>query len=117
MKRRQFLKSSAAGAIALASGVGCKSSWLIEDRSLIKSTAPESAESILIRIKDSALADNLGPALLKLLGPLGGIETFVKKGQTVLLKPNLAFNKPAHLIVQYAPEIESIYNVEFYKYK
>ena len=45
------------------------------------------------------------PAVKRLLEPLGGMATFVKPGQKVLLKPNLLSGKPPELAVTTHPEI------------
>ena len=91
--RRQFLKSSAAGTAALAVGA-CGSSWQVSDKSTIPAAEARAPESTLARIKGPGVAQNLGPALVKLLKPLGGMQAFVGKGQTVMLKPNMSFAKP-----------------------
>ncbi len=91
--RRDFIAGSAAGAAALALG-GC-GGWRLEGEATLPATAPRRAPSTLSQIKGSGIQGDPGPALVKLLAPHGGIGAFVKHGQTVLLKPNMGFDKPA----------------------
>jgi uncharacterized protein (DUF362 family) len=75
MTRREFLKTTGAGlAIGLAAGPGWL--WAKEDYDLaVISGAPAAATK-------------------KALEALGGISRFVKKGQRVVLKPNMSFPNP-----------------------
>ena len=96
--RRLFLKRSGAVAgAAVAAGVGSGgcATWMVKDKSTIPTVKSPSPESTLVQITSPEIRKNLGPALVRLLEPLGGMQAFVKKGQTVLLKPNMGFDKPA----------------------
>ena len=57
------------------------------------SAAPARAKSILVAVRDGERAAMLD----KSMAALGGMETFVKKGQTVLVKPNIGWDStPEH---------------------
>lgn len=49
--------------------------------------------------------NDIDKALEKLMAPLGGIEAFVKPGQTVLLKPNMLAGKDPEKAVTTHPEV------------
>ena len=73
--RREFLKATSAG---LALGVIGKSGFLL---------AKEDYDLVVISGDPAA-------ATRKALEALGGISRFVKKGQRVILKPNMSFANP-----------------------
>ena len=75
INRRQFLKASAAG-IALA---------------LTGNPVLVSAEE---KPDLAAISGDPGPATRKALEVMGGISRFVKRGQKVVLKPNMSFPRP-----------------------
>lgn len=58
--------------------------------------------SILAATDYDAVSEN---RLVELLAPLGGMERFVEKGQSVLLKPNLLSNHPPEDAVTTHPEL------------
>jgi uncharacterized protein (DUF362 family) len=72
MTRRQFLKTTAAG---VALGVSASPSFL---------AAKDEYDLVVV-------SGDPGPATRKALEALGGISRFVKKGQSVILKPNMSF--------------------------
>lgn len=77
-KRRDFLKAGVGAAVALASPVALKVC-----RGSAKATSPE------INAQVAAIAgDNLDAMTRDAIDALGGIRTFVSKGQTVFIKPN-----------------------------
>ncbi len=65
---------------------------------------PEHARVSLQRLNTYNPTDTLA-AVEKLLEPLGGISSFVKPGQKVLIKPNLLAGKPPEKAVTTHPEI------------
>ncbi len=72
MTRRQFLKTTAAG---VALGLSASPSFL---------EAKDEYDLVVV-------SGDPGPATRKALEALGGISRFVKKGQSVILKPNMSF--------------------------
>lgn len=65
---------------------------------------PEHAQVSLQRLRTYNPTETLA-ALKKLLEPLGGMGTFVKPGQKVLIKPNLLSGKSPEMAVTTHPEI------------
>jgi len=64
------------------------------------SAAPLRAKSILVAVRDGERAAMLDKAM----AALGGMEAFVKKGQTVLVKPNIGWDSPPELGADSHPE-------------
>jgi len=81
MKRRQFLKTSASA--SLVAGTSLLGPW----SSLLASPAQKPSYD-LVAIKNST-PDKMFDAGIK---SLGGMHSFVKKGQTVVVKPNIAWD-------------------------
>ena len=65
------------------------------------STAPVQSKSILVAVRDGERAAMLDKAM----AALGGMETFVKKGQTVLVKPNIGWDSTPELGADSHPEL------------
>jgi uncharacterized protein (DUF362 family) len=65
------------------------------------SAAPVQAKSILVAVRDGERAAMLDKAM----SALGGMETFVKKGQTVLVKPNIGWDSPPERGADSHPEL------------
>jgi len=63
--------------------------------------APATAKSVLVAVRDGERAAMLDKAI----SALGGMETFVKKGQTVLVKPNIAWDSPPERGANSHPEL------------
>jgi uncharacterized protein (DUF362 family) len=87
--RRDFIKAG------LALGAAAP---LFNARGLLAATPPAGVpaavagggRSVLVAVRDGSRAAMLDRALTE----LGGIEAFVKKGQTVVIKPNISFDTP-----------------------
>jgi uncharacterized protein (DUF362 family) len=76
--RRDFIKKTAVASAALAIGG--------------KITTKAASKNVkLVQISGSQVASNTHAAIKKALEPLGGMKAFVKKGQVVMLKPNMGF--------------------------
>lgn len=60
---------------------------------------------VSLQALDDYAPDRVKDSLLQLLSPLGNIESFVKPGQKVLVKPNLLAGKPPEKAVTTHPEI------------
>lgn len=79
--RREFFKRSAlAGAAMALTGKGA--------------TAQAGPKAELVKLSGPGVKADPRKALRKVLEPLGGMKAFVKKGQTVMLKPNMGFATP-----------------------
>ena len=61
----------------------------------------------LVTIENAAKYDReeIKPAIIRLLQPLGGMQAFVKPGERVLLKPNMLSAKPPEASVTTHPEV------------
>ncbi len=104
MNRRDFFKKSTA--VAGAAGLS-----LLLDKTGLQAqaavTAP-STESAAAGTAPELVAVTGGePAEMfdKAIAALGGMERFVKKGQTVLLKPNMAWNRPPEVGANTNPDL------------
>jgi uncharacterized protein (DUF362 family) len=64
-----------------------------------------SGPPLLATISGTGVPTNLSEAVKKLLAPLGGMSAFVKKGQRVLLKPNIGFPTPPTQRATTSPEL------------
>lgn len=116
MKRRDFLKRVGAAGLALA-GAGAGAAWLHDPRhgdeyfrrelesryrelpSFGVDRGSSAVEMAIVRGPDPA-------ALVRAaFGEMGGIEQFVQRGDVVLLKPNVAFDRPPALGATTNPEV------------
>lgn len=88
--RRNFIKTGLAlgAAFSIASRKGLLAAEATAANAVGPTPPTDSAKSVLVAVMDgsrSAMVD-------KALASLGGIERFVKKGQTVLVKPNMGWD-------------------------
>ncbi len=108
LQRRMFMKRMGAAA-GLAAGTAALGTFF-HNRNLVpsgevakavRSYAVPGTESML------AVAEGSDPALAvrAALQELGGIERFVKAGDRVLIKPNCAFDRPAHFGATSSPAV------------
>jgi uncharacterized protein (DUF362 family) len=94
MKRRDFLKSSAAvGAAVLTFD---KLQAAIETNSLLAESAPD-----MVAVMGGEPAELLERALAE----MGGIEKYVKEGQIVAIKPNIGWDKKPNFAANTNPEL------------
>lgn len=107
-KRRAFMKriGSAAGVAAGTAAVGT----YFHNRNLVPSgELAKAIPSYAVPGTESMMAVAEGPdpalAVRAALQELGGIERFVKLGDRVLIKPNCAFDRPAHFGATTSPEV------------
>lgn len=102
MDRREFLKRasfSAAGlALALTRGDGTLSAQAMAKPSV---SSASSGVPDLVAVKGSTQANRLDRSLKE----LGGIEAFVKKGQTVAIKPNIGWSQDPRTGANTNPEL------------
>jgi uncharacterized protein (DUF362 family) len=78
--RREFIKKTALASAALAIGG--------------KMDVRAAQNPVLVKISGEGVPKEIKAAVEKVLEPLGGMQAFVKKGQKVLLKPNVGFPTP-----------------------
>jgi uncharacterized protein (DUF362 family) len=107
-KRREFIRrmGAAGGVAAGTAAVGA----FFHNRNLVPvREAAKAVPSYAVPGTESmmAVAEGPDPALLvrAALRELGGIERFVKAGDRVLVKPNCAFDRPAHFGATSSPEV------------
>jgi uncharacterized protein (DUF362 family) len=95
--RRTFLKTSAAATAALSLG-GLNRLFALPSAISSPPTAPQ---SVLAAVRDGSRAGMLDQAMRM----LGGMEAFVKKGQHVLVKPNIGWDVPPERGANTHPEL------------
>jgi uncharacterized protein (DUF362 family) len=78
--RREFIKKSALASAALAVGS--------------RVDAWAARQPVLVKVSGAGVPKNIAAAVKQVLEPLGGMRAFVKKGQKVLIKPNVGFPTP-----------------------
>ena len=111
--RRQFLTRAGKAGISIA-GAG-SASWLLHDakgppRHAVKTedlvTLPDfSVPTVAGKTMSIVQGPDRKQTVTKAIGLLGGIERFVKKGETVAIKPNVAFASPPMLGATAQPEL------------
>jgi uncharacterized protein (DUF362 family) len=108
MKRREFIKKAGQAVTLAAVGgnaelltSGCQS----DTQSKTKPTKPDFEVAVDPQLPKVVLAKNEdhAEALRAALDAIGGIRRFVKKGERVLLKPNVAFNRAPEQAVNTNP--------------
>ena len=100
MDRRDFLKSlAAAGAI-----VSVKSSGMMD---VMASTIPSSSSAAAAENADLAAIMNGEPAAMleAAMKELGGIERFIKKGDKIVIKPNIGWYRTPELAGNTNPDL------------
>ena len=101
--RRDFLKTGLAIGASLPLFANLEKLFAADSPATIGdkvSTAPATAKSILVAVRDGERAAMLDKAMTS----LGGMEAFVKKGQTVLVKPNIGWDSPPEFGADTHPE-------------
>jgi uncharacterized protein (DUF362 family) len=100
--RRDFIKAGLAlGASLPLANLGKMFAADLPVKTAGVSAAPVQAKSILVAVRDGERAAMLDKAM----AALGGMETFVKKGQTVLVKPNIGWDSPPERGADTHPEL------------
>jgi uncharacterized protein (DUF362 family) len=110
--RRQFLQRVSKAGVCIAGAAGL-SYWLYDDKG--PGAGAEAEE--LVTLPDFSVPDKAGQTISVVKGPnriktvdkaielLGGIGRFVKAGETVTIKPNVAFASPAMLGATANPQV------------
>jgi uncharacterized protein (DUF362 family) len=91
LERREFVKLSTAAAASVAVG--------------LPRLSKAAGRPVLVQGTGPGVHKDLDKALKLLLEPLGGMGAFVKKGQKVMLKPNLGFPSPPGHHATTSPEL------------
>jgi uncharacterized protein (DUF362 family) len=99
--RRDFLKAGLALGASLPVFANLEKVFAADSPAVGASAATASPKSILVAVRDGGRAAMLDKAM----GALGGMEAFVKKGQTVLVKPNIAWDSPPERGANSHPEL------------
>ncbi len=115
MPRREFVRRLAATGVAIAGsaalgyklwqpkhfvpGIGEKTSELPQLR---KFNIERGSTDVLLA---AAHGDDVEKMVRAAIAELGGIEKFIKKGDRVILKPNVAFDRPPKLGATTSPEV------------
>ncbi len=97
--RREFLKRSAAAAALVA--VTSKTAFAGDEKTLAGSEEVKS----LVKIQGKGVPADVGKAVSEALKPLGGMKAFVKKGDKVVLKPNMGFATDASIHATTSPDV------------
>ena len=116
MKRREFIRRlGVTGAAAVGATAG--GFWLHDKRDGSAYFADQAEEGVVqlpsFRVDrgpaavDLAISHSSDPdsAVRAAIGAMGGIETFISRGDRVLLKPNVAFDRPPILGATTNPEV------------
>lgn len=90
--RRDFLKSTALASAAVALGG-------------VERVMGAAKKPLLVKISGPGVPGNISAAVSRVLEPLGGMAAFIKKGQRVLLKPNMGFPTPPRQRATTSPEL------------
>lgn len=96
MDRREFLKQAAA--LGLAAGAG---KWLVMPEELWAMGPMDKPEAIVARVQGDKWAQITGEAIQK----LGGMKKFVNAGETVVVKPNMAWDRPPEMAANAHPAV------------
>jgi len=95
MSRRDFICSTAMAGAGVA----------LMKAPLLAATAPA---PLAAKVSGAGVPDNLASAVEAALKPLGGMAAFVKKGQTVMLKPNMGFPTPPSQRATTSPKLVEV---------
>jgi uncharacterized protein (DUF362 family) len=96
MDRREFLKKAAA--LGLAAGVG---KWLTLPEELWAMAPDDKPQPIIAKVEGDKWAQITGEAIQK----LGGMKKFVNPGETVVVKPNMAWDRPPEMAANAHPAV------------
>uniref|UniRef100_A0A7V4LCS4 DUF362 domain-containing protein n=1 Tax=Desulfobacca acetoxidans TaxID=60893 RepID=A0A7V4LCS4_9BACT len=96
MDRRDFLKQVAA--LSLAAGAG---RYLVMPEELWAMAPVGKTEPVIARVEGPKWAQITGEAIQK----LGGMKKFVNTGETVVVKPNMAWDRPPEMAANAHPDV------------
>src|SRR3990170_2776171 len=96
MDRREFLKRAAA--LGLATGAG---QWLVMPEELWAMGPLDKPEAIIAKVQGDKWAQITGEAIQK----LGGMKKFVNAGETVVVKPNMAWDRAPEMAANAHPAV------------
>lgn len=96
MDRREFLKRAAT--LGLAAGAG---QWLVMPEELWAMGPLDLPEAIIAKVQGDKWAQITGEAIQK----LGGMKKFVNAGETVVVKPNMAWDRAPEMAANAHPAV------------
>jgi len=112
ISRRQFLARTAKAGLSIAAVAGgakllCEKDVLkmISDKSAVTGLKDFSVRSITGQTMSIISGSDRTKTVRKAIELLGGIDRFVKPGETVLLKPNIGFSRPPRICATSHPDI------------
>ncbi|MDR0871013.1 MAG: DUF362 domain-containing protein [Planctomycetaceae bacterium] len=94
MNRKEFLQTLGVAGTAFAAGT-------FDTLDTFAQTEAKDGPVDLVAVMDGEPA----PMLRKAISELGGIERFVKKGQKIVVKPNIAWDQPPEVAANTNPEL------------
>ncbi len=98
--RRHFIKSGVTAAAVLPL-LGVERLFAADSTNAVAALTPTTIKSIMVAVRDGERAVMLDKAMTS----LGGMERFVKKGQTVVVKPNIGWDTPPECGANTHPEL------------
>lgn len=112
ISRRQFLARSAKAGLSIAA-VAAAAKLLyesdVQNMLIDKSSVSGFKDFSIVPVTGKTLAvitgENRTLTVRKAIGLLGGIDRFIKPGESVLLKPNVGFSRPARICATSHPDI------------
>jgi uncharacterized protein (DUF362 family) len=114
ISRREFLARSAKAGISIAAAAGAARLLYESDvqnmlpkPSIVSGLKDYSVSSVAGQTMSIVSGSNRSATIRKAVELLGGINRFVKPGETVLLKPNVAFASPPRVCATSHPDIIS----------
>jgi uncharacterized protein (DUF362 family) len=96
MDRREFLKKAAA--LGLAAGAG---NWLVMPEELWAMAPADKPQPLIAKVEGDKWAHITGEAIQK----LGGMKKFVNAGETVVVKPNMAWDRAPEMAANAHPVV------------
>jgi uncharacterized protein (DUF362 family) len=96
MDRREFLKRAAALGVAVGAG-----RWLVMPEGLWAMAPPDKPRAVIAQAEGGDWDRITGEAIQK----LGGMEKFVHPGETVVVKPNMAWDRSPEMAANAHPDV------------
>ena len=104
MDRRKFLKTAAIAGAAASIKLGARAQNAISNNvgQVLGSSETEKKQApVIVAVRNG----EPGEMFRKGIEALGGMKAFVKPGQTVVVKPNIGWNKPPEMAANTHPEL------------
>ena len=104
MDRREFLKTAAIAGAAVAVKLNVRAQGAVENAAAADASAaakPDAAKPVVVAVRNGEPAE----MFRKGIEELGGMKAFVKPGQTVVVKPNIGWDKTPEQAANTNPEL------------